>query len=195
MGLFDGLFGSDKPKTTSASTLTGPQKKYLNALIGQQTQYMPGIFSNMYSQATSPTSSYNRTQGDIDTYYQQTMYNPAMQEWRNNTSQQINSAYGNKFHSSARAKALSRSFGDLQNKLSSMRGDLNWNEKLAAQNAQESALGRQMSALSSMYGGLSSPLGVQAKENIAYQNQGVLNRLTQGVGNIAALSAMAKIMI
>jgi hypothetical protein len=170
------VFGSG-PRMTQASTLTPEQAALLKQQAGMAQQYSPGIWNQMNQMALNPENTYNRSQADIEGFYNDTMLNPAMQQFQNTVVPQMNEQFGGKFHSSARTKTLGRAFSDLQNNLSQQRGNLFYNELLQSQQGRENALGRQMQALSGMGGMMNAPMGVNAIQN--YQTQGGAGLLTQ----------------
>jgi hypothetical protein len=170
------VFGSG-PKMAQASTLTPEQAALLQQQAGFAQQYSPGIWNQMNQMALNPENTYNRSQADIEGFYNDTMLNPAMQQFRDVVVPGLRAEYGNKMHSSALKKTLGKTFTDLQNNLSQQRGNLFYNELLQKQQGRENALGRQMTALSGMGGMMNAPLGVDAIRN--YQKQGGAGLLTQ----------------
>jgi hypothetical protein len=176
------VFGSGS-RTGSVSTLTSGQQALLDQQTGLAQQYSPGIYSQMNQMALNPENTYNRTQADIEGFYNDTIANPAMQQFQNTVVPQMNEQFGGKFHSSARTKTLGKAFSDLQNTLSQQRGNLFYNELLQSQQGQENALSRQMQALSGMSGLMSSPLGVNAKQVVQSQGgSGLLTQMNQLMG-------------
>ena len=184
------IFGSG-PKMGSASTLTPEQAALLKQQIGLAQQYSPGVYSQMNQMAMNPENTYNRTQGDIESFYNDTIQNPAMYQFNNTVVPQMTEQFGGKFHSSSRMKALGRAFSDLQNTLSQQRGNLFYNELLQSQQGRENALSRQMQALSGMGGMISAPLGVQAVQN--YMKPGGAGLLTQANQVMGTISAGANL--
>jgi hypothetical protein len=191
------VFGGSGAGVKTASTLTPEQA----ALLKQQTllakQYTPGIYAQMNEMALNPENTYNRDQSDIDSFYQDTMANPAMYAFQNETAPQIAAQYGGKFHSSAKTKTLGKAFSDLQNNLSQQRGNLNYNELLQEQQGQENALSRQMQSLSSMGSMMQGSLGTKAFENYYSQGgQGLLSQINQlsGTANSTGLQSLLAMM-
>jgi hypothetical protein len=177
------VFGGSGAGVKRASTLTPEQA----ALLKQQTQlaqqYTPGIYAQMNQMALNPENTYNRSQADIESFYQDTMANPAMYAFQNELVPQLSEQYGGKFHSSAKTKTLGRAFSDLQNQLSQQRGNLFYNELLQEQQGQENALARQMQALSGMGSMMQGSLGTRAFENMYSQGgQGLFGQINQAVG-------------
>jgi hypothetical protein len=177
------VFGGSGAGVKTASTLTPEQA----ALLKQQTQlaqqYTPGIYAQMNQMALNPENTYNRSQADIESFYQDTMANPAMYAFQNELVPQLSEQYGGKFHSSAKTKTLGRAFSDLQNQLSQQRGNLFYNELLQEQQGQENALARQMQALSGMGSMMQGSLGPRAFENMYSQGgQGLFGQINQAVG-------------
>lgn len=181
------VFGGSGAGMKSASTLTPEQAALLKQQAGLAQQYSPGIYSQMNQMALNPENTYNRSQADIQSFYQDTMANPAMYAFQNELVPQLSEQYGGKFHSSAKTKTMGRAFSDLQNQLSQQRGNLFYNELLQSQQGRENALGRQMQALSGMSGMFSGALGVKAKENYYDPGgQGLLSQINQGIGTARA---------
>ena len=187
------VFGGTGAGMKSVSTLTPEQE----ALLKQQTQlaqqYTPGIYAQMNQMALNPENTYNRSQADIESFYQDTMANPAMYAFQNTLVPQLSEQYGGKFHSSAKTKTLGRAFSDLQNQLSQQRGNLFYNELLQSQQGQENALARQMQALSGMSGLFGGSLGVKAKENYYDPGgQGLIGQINQAMTPLLTGSAIYK---
>ena len=187
------VFGGSGAGVKRAATLTPEQE----ALLKQQTQlaqqYTPGIYAQMNQMALNPENTYNRSQADIESFYQDTMANPAMYAFQNELVPQLSEQYGGKFHSSAKTKTLGRAFSDLQNQLSQQRGNLFYNELLQSQQGQENALARQMQALSGMGGMMQGSLGTRAFENMYSQGgQGLIGQINQAMTPALMGSAIAK---
>ena len=187
------VFGGSGAGVKTASTLTPEQA----ALLKQQTQlaqqYTPGIYAQMNQMALNPENTYNRSQADIESFYQDTMANPAMYAFQNELVPQLSEQYGGKFHSSAKTKTLGRAFSDLQNQLSQQRGNLFYNELLQSQQGQENALARQMQALSGMGGMMQGSLGTRAFENMYSQGgQGLIGQINQAMTPALMGSVIAK---
>lgn len=187
------VFGGSGAGVKRAATLTPEQA----ALLKQQTQlaqqYTPGIYAQMNQMALNPENTYNRSQADIESFYQDTMANPAMYAFQNELVPQLSEQYGGKFHSSAKTKTLGRAFSDLQNQLSQQRGNLFYNELLQSQQGQENALARQMQALSGMGGMMQGSLGTKAFENMYSQGgQGLIGQINQAMSPILTGSAIYK---
>jgi len=191
------VFGGSGAGVKTASTLTPEQA----ALLKQQTQlaqqYTPGIYAQMNQMALNPENTYNRSQADIESFYQDTMANPAMYAFQNELVPQLSEQYGGKFHSSAKTKTMGRAFSDLQNQLSQQRGNLFYNELLQSQQGQENALARQMQALSGMGGMMQGSLGTKSFENMYSQGgQGLLSQINQlsGTANSTGLQSLLAMM-
>ena len=181
------IFGGSGAGMKSASTLTPEQEALLKQQANLGLQYSPGIYSQMNQMAMNPENTYNRSQSDIESFYQDTMANPAMYAFQNQLVPQMSEQYGGKFHSSAKTKNMGRAFSDLQNQLSQQRGSLFYNELLQSQQGRENALGRQMQALGGMSGMMGSAMGVKAKENYYDPGgQGLLSQINQGIGTASA---------
>jgi hypothetical protein len=187
------VFGGSGAGVKQAATLTPEQA----ALLKQQTQlaqqYTPGIYAQMNQMALNPENTYNRSQADIESFYQDTMANPAMYAFQNELVPQLSEQYGGKFHSAAKTKTLGRAFSDLQNQLSQQRGNLFYNELLQSQQGQENALARQMQALSGMGGMMQGSLGTKAFENMYSQGgQGLIGQINQAMTPALMGSVIAK---
>jgi len=170
MGL--GNFFKRKTKTKPVSTLTPEQEALLKQLSGLAQQYTPEIYSTLAGFMRGETGLSPEA---LERFYQEGVRSPALYEFETYTKPQIEEQFGSTYHSSARTKALSRAFSDLQNQLAQTHANIQYQGLLQNLNARMQAAGM-------MQGLGQGVLGTKAKEIIATQQASPFDILTQGLG-------------
>ena len=168
-GITDTLFGRDV-KTENVNTLTPAQQMLLNQFSGLSAQYAPSTYGYISKVMGGKTGF---TPEAIEQFYQGGVLQPALQEWETYTRPALEEQYGNRYHSSARTKALSRAFSDLMSNMGQTRANLQY------QGLQQNLQAR-MQAAQMMQNQLGMPLGVKGTELIATQQPSLFDIFTSG---------------
>jgi len=175
MGL--GNFFKRKTKTKPVSTLTPEQEALLKQLSGLAQQYTPEIYSTLAGFMRGETGLSPEA---LERFYQEGVRSPALYEFETYTKPQIEEQFGSTYHSSARTKALSRAFSDLQNQLAQTHANIQYQGLLQNLNARMQAAGM-------MQGLGQGVLGTKAKEIIATQQASPFDIFTQLAGSAGTL--------
>lgn len=159
-------------KVKQYSTLTPEQKALLKQQAGLAQQYSPETYATLAQFMRGETGLSPEA---IQQFYQQGVQNPALYEFETRTRPMIEEQFGSTYHSSARTKALSRAFSDLQNQLSQTLANMQYQGLV--QNLQA-----RMQSAGMMQGLGQNVLGTRAIENVATQQPSGFDLLTQGLG-------------
>lgn len=168
-GIKDTLFGRDV-STKNVNTLTPAQQMLLNQFSGLSAQYAPSTYGYISRVMGGDTGF---TPEAIEQFYQGGVLQPALQEWETYTRPALEEQYGNRYHSSARTKTLSRAFSDLMSNMGQTRANLQY------QGLQQNLQAR-MQAAQMMQNQLGMPLGVKGTELIATQQPSMFDIFTSG---------------
>ena len=177
MSLLKKVFGSNKPRTTQASLLTGSQQAQLRQQNELNQQYMGGTYGVLAGLGADAQSAYTPIS---DQYYQDVIANPYLAQqdaaWQN---VQGKASLGGNLHSSSLARQKAMFDTDTATNLLQQRGQLFEQERQAEMQGQENAYARQLQALNSMSGLFGQGLGVSSENIVSPGNQGLLGQLTQ----------------
>lgn len=177
MGFSDFFTGGTKTKTVK--TLTPEQEALLSQLTGISRQYAPEVADYFASVMRGETGLSPEA---INQFYQEGVLQPALYEYETRVRPQIEEQFGSRYHSSARAKTLSRTFNDLMTNMAQTRANLQYQGIL--QNLQA-----RMQAAGAMQSQITQPLGVKAFDTIVQQKASPFQMLTQGLGTAGLLMA------
>jgi hypothetical protein len=177
MSLLKKVFGSNKPRTTQASLLTGSQQAQLRQQNELNQQYMGGTYGVLAGLGADAQSAYTPIS---DQYYQDVIANPYLAQqdaaWQN---VQGKASLGGNLHSSSLARQKAMFDTDTATNLLQQKGQLFEQERQAEMQGQENAYARQLQALNSMSGLFGQGLGVSSENIVSPGNQGLLGQLTQ----------------
>ena len=177
MSLLKKVFGSNKPRTTQASLLTGSQQAQLKQQNQLNQQYMGGTYGVLAGLGANAQSAYTPIS---DQYYQDVIANPYLAQqdaaWQN---VQGKASLGGNLHSSALTRQKAMFDTDTATNLLQQKGQLFEQERQAEMQGQENAYARQLQALNSMSGLFGQGLGVSSENIVSPGNQGLLGQLTQ----------------
>ena len=177
MSVLKKVFGSNKPKTTQASLLTGSQQAQLRQQNELNQQYMGGTYGVLAGLGADAQSAYTPIS---DQYYQDVIANPYLAQqdaaWQN---VQGKASLGGNLHSSSLARQKAMFDTDTATNLLQQKGQLFEQERQAEMQGQENAYARQLQALNSMSGLFGQGLGVSSENIVSPGNQGLLGQLTQ----------------
>ena len=175
MSLLKKVFGSNKPRTTQASLLTGSQQAQLRQQNELNQQYMGGTYGVLAGLGADAQSAYTPIS---DQYYQDVIANPYLAQqdaaWQNT---QGKASLGGNLHSSSLARQKAMFDTDTATNLLQQRGQLFEQERQAEMQGQENAYARQLQALNSMSGLFGQGLGVSSENIVSQGNQGFLGQL------------------